>query len=80
MLLAVASWSVVHLVVLGMFVEVVAAVVLALVGVGLVAIFEPEALLVHCFPLHAVVMKPVGASISDKNPEKKTRLNAISLQ
>ena len=54
MLLAVASWSVVHLVVLGMFVEVVAAVVLALVGVGLVAIVEPEALLVHCFPLHAV--------------------------
>lgn len=50
MLLAVASWSVVHLVVLGMFVEVVAAVVLALVGVGLVAIVEPEALLVHCSP------------------------------
>lgn len=80
MLLDVASWSVVHVVVLGMFVAVVAAVVLALVGVGAVAIVEPEALLVHCFPPTCCCDETCWRKYFRENPEKKTRLNAISLQ
>ena len=41
-------------------------------------VVEAEAMLVHCFPLHVVVRKMVGASILDKS--RTTGLSAILLQ
>ena len=41
-------------------------------------VVEAEAMLVHCFPLHVVVRKTVGASILDKS--RTTGLSAILLQ
>ena len=49
------------------------------VRLGLVIhVVEAEAMLVHCFPLHVVVRKMVGASILDKS--RTTGLSAILLQ